>query len=65
MGSKKMTKTQMRQFAKSKLMEAIAVAYYKLEDEDFTDNEVEQISQYINQYGTAMGKAIGKHYYTM
>ena len=54
----KMTKTEMRDFAKDKLMEAIAVAYYKLEDENFTQEEVEQITQYINQYGEAMGKAI-------
>ena len=46
-------------------MEAIAVAYYKLEDENFTQEEVEQITQYINQYGEAMGKAINKRYYTM
>lgn len=34
-----MSKTEMRKFAKDKLMEAIAVAYYKLEDEDFTEEE--------------------------
>ena len=43
-----MTKTEMRDFAKEKLMEAIAVAYYKLENENFTQEEVEQITQYIN-----------------
>ena len=60
-----MTKTEMREFAKDKLMEAISVAYYKMEDENFTQEEVEQITQYINQYGEAMGKAINKRYYTM
>lgn len=60
-----MTKTEMREFAKEKLMESIAVAYYKLEDENFSDEEAEQISGYINQYGEAMAKAIGKRYYTM
>ena len=55
----------MREFAKDKLMEAIAVAYYKLEDENLTDEEREQISTYINQYGEAMGKAIHRNYYTM
>ena len=60
-----MTKTEMRDFAKKKLMEAIACAYYKLEDENFTQEEVEQITQYINQYGEAMGKSINKRYYTM
>lgn len=60
-----MTKTEMREFAKDKLMEAIATAYYKLEDEKFSDEEAEQISGYINQYGEAMAKAISKKYYTM
>ena len=54
-----MSKTEMRELAKDKLMEAIAVAYYKLEEER------EQISAYINQYGEAMGKAIHRNYYTM
>ena len=62
---KDMTKKEMRDFAKEKLIESIAVAYYKLEDENFTEEEVEQISQYINQYGEAMAKAINKRYYTM
>ena len=60
-----MTRKEMRDFAKEKLIESIAVAYYKLEDENFTEEEVEQISQYINQYGEAMAKAINKKYYTM
>lgn len=58
-------KQEMREFAKEKLMESIAVAYYKLENENFSDEENEQICKYINQYGKAMGKAIGKKYYTM
>lgn len=62
---KYMTKTEKRQFAKDKLMESIAVAYYKLEDENFSDDEAEEISGYINQYGEAMAKSIGKRYYTM
>jgi hypothetical protein len=60
-----MTKTEMREFAKEKLIESIAVAYYKLEDENFSDDEREQISTYINQYGEAMAKAIHKNYFTM
>ena len=60
-----MTKTEMREFAKDKLMESIAVAYYKLENENFSDEETEQIIKYIVQYGQAMSKAIGKQYYTM
>lgn len=60
-----MTKKEMREFAKDKLLESIAVTYYKLEDEKFSDEEKDQISAYINQYGEAMAKAIGKRYYTM
>ena len=60
-----MTKKEMREFAKDKLLESIAVAYYKLEDEKFSEEEEEQISAYIDQYGEAMAKAIGKRYYTM
>lgn len=55
----------MREFAKDKLMEAIAVAYYKLEDEKLSEEEEKQISAYINQYGETMAKAIGRRYYTM
>lgn len=60
-----MTKKEKREFAKDKLIESIAVAYYKLEDEKFTEEEAKEIIQYINQYGKAMAKAIKKNYYTM
>lgn len=60
-----MSKKEMREFAKDKLMEAIAVAYYKLEDEKLSEEEEEQISAYINQYGETMAKTIGRRYYTM
>lgn len=60
-----MTKKEKRQLAKDKLMESIACAYYKLEDEDLTDEESEEISTYIHQYGEAMAKAIGERFYTM
>lgn len=60
-----MSKKEMREFAKDKLMEAIAVAYYKLEDENLSDEQEKQITAYINQYGETMAKAIGRKYYTM
>lgn len=60
-----MTKTEMREFAKDKLMEAISMAYYKLENENLSDDESKQICKYINQYGESMGKAINRKYYTM
>lgn len=59
-----MTKKEKREFAKDMLIESIVVAYYKLQDEKFTE-EAEEITQYINQYGEAMAKAIKKNYYTM
>lgn len=46
-----MTKTEMREFAKEKLIESI--------------NWKMKISTYINQYGEAMAKAIHKNYFTM
>lgn len=60
-----MTKKEMRKLAKKKLLQSIAVTYYKLEDEDLSEEEIEEISQYINQYGEAMAKSIGERYYTM
>lgn len=60
-----MTKKNMKEIAKDTLMESIAVAYYRLENVDYTEDEVEQISTYIKQYGEAMGKAIRREYYTM
>lgn len=60
-----MTKTEMREMAKDKLLESIAVTYYKLEDENLSEEDVEEINKYINKYGTAMAKAINRRYYTM
>lgn len=60
-----MSKKEMREFAKDKLMEAIAVAYYRLEDEKLPEEEEKRITEYINQYGKTMATAIGRHYYTM
>lgn len=60
-----MTKTEMREFAKDKLMESISMTYYKLENENLSDDESKQICKYINQYGESMGKTINRKYYTM
>lgn len=60
-----MTKTEMREKAKDVLMTSIAVAYYRLESEDLSEEETAQISKYIDQYGKTMAKAIGETYYTM
>lgn len=56
---------EMREIAKDVLMESIAVAYYKINDRDFSEEESEQITRYIDQYGKAMENAIGERYYTM
>jgi hypothetical protein len=60
-----MTKTEMRSVAKDVLIDTLAVAYYKLENMDFSQEEQEEISSYINQYGESMAKAIGRKYFTM
>lgn len=60
-----MSKKEMREFAKDILMEAIAVAYYRLEDEKLPEEEEERITVYINQYGKTMATAIRRNYYTM
>lgn len=60
-----MSKKKMREFAKDILMRSIAAAYYKLENENLSEEEEKQIMLYINQYGKTMAKAIGRRYYTM
>jgi len=59
-----MTKSELREIAKNTLQEAIAVAYYRLENENYTTEETEEITRYIHQYGTAACKAFGKDYFT-
>lgn len=62
-----MTKSEMREIAKEILMDSLAVAYYSLERDDYeslTEEEKNEIYEYISQYGTRMAKSIGKKYYT-
>lgn len=64
-----MTKTEKKEIAKKILMESLSVAYYRLVDDVYTygkltDNEIEEICQYINKYGESMAKRIGRNYYT-
>lgn len=65
-----MTKTEMRNLAKIALQDAIGTAYYKISDRSFicptdmTDEEEAEVIKYINQYGTAACKAIGREYIT-
>lgn len=53
-----------REKAKDILQDAIAIAYYKLEGMDLTEDEAEAIINYINQYGKAACKAFGREYVT-
>lgn len=61
-----MTKTEMKEIAKDTLRTSIGTAYYKISDEinGYTDDEKDQIIQYINKYGEAACKAFGKEYAT-
>lgn len=65
-----MTKTEMRAIAKEAIADAIGTAYYKISDRSFicpadmTDEEADEIIKYVNQYGTAACKAIGRDYIT-
>ena len=59
-----MTKTEAREIAKHALQEAIGCAYYKICDgNEYTEEEQEQIINYINQYGKSACKAFGKTYF--
>lgn len=55
-----------KKIAKDTLLSALSVAYYRISDneEDYTEEEKEEIIKYMNQYGEAMAKRIGKQYYT-
>ena len=58
-----MEKKLAKDIAKDALAEAIGTAYYKISDNDkYTDDEQEQIIKYLDKYGKASCKAIGKDY---
>ena len=64
------SRRDLRDMAKERLRDALSVAYYEFVDGENTDyNELseedkEAVLGFIDQYGTAMCKAIGKKYYT-
>lgn len=62
---KEMTKTEAKDKAKDILEEAIAIAYYKLEDEGLDEEECELVLQYINKFGKSACKAFGREYFTL
>lgn len=57
-----MTKKQAKEKAKNVLCSAIGCAYYKLENENFSEEDKELITQYINSLGERACKAIGTEY---
>lgn len=64
-----MTKTQLNNMAKERLVDALSIAYYSLEDvegyDDLTEDEKRYVLSRLDKYGETMCKAIGKRYYTM
>ncbi len=66
MAKQKMKKTEMRRIAKEMLMSQLSKVYYQFEDPcycDIPEEYHEEIGKYIQQYGTAMGKAIGEEFW--
>lgn len=62
-----MTKTEKRELAKDLLIDALSIAYYKLENSEYShisEEEQEEICKYMWQYGEAMAKRIDRKYYT-
>ena len=62
--SNSLTKTEAREIAKKLLQESIGVAYYRLENESYSEEDEQLIIDYINKFGTAACKAFGKEYIT-
>ena len=65
------SRRDLRDMAKERLRDALSVAYYEFVDGENTDyNELseedkEAVLCFIDQYGTAMCKAIGREYYIL
>ena len=62
-----MNKVEKKELAKDLLMESLSVAYYRLENSEYnylSQEEQEEICEYISKYGNAMAKRINRKYYT-
>ena len=59
-----MKKTELKEIAKNILQESIGVAYYKLENENFSADDEKIIIDYINKYGVSACKTFGRDYIT-
>lgn len=63
-------KRELREMAKERLCEALSSAYYVFTDggtdeyNALSEEDKEKVLEYLDQYGTAMCKAIDKKYYT-
>ena len=62
---KNLTKTELKEIARETMAEAIGCAYYRICDsDDYTEEQVEIILQYLSKFGRAACKAIGRNYTT-
>ena len=62
---KNLTKTEMKEIARETMADAIGCVYYKICDsDDYTEEQVEIILQYMAKFGRAACKAIGTTYTT-
>lgn len=60
-----MTNREKREIAKDIVAEAIGIAYYRLDDgtyDELSENDKQEINNFIIQYGTAACKAIRREY---
>lgn len=71
-----MTKTEQKEIAKNILLSQLAIAHYQIEDfelyldrgvkaNDLTEENLNAIHDYINEYGKQMAKTIGGKYHEM
>ena len=59
-----MTKSEAKTKAKNIMQSVIGCAYYRLENEDLTQEETALIMEYINKLGERACKSIGCDYVT-
>ena len=66
-GKLDMKKIEKKELAKNLLIDALSIAYYRLENSEYSHisaEDQEEIIRYMNQYGEAMAKRIGRRYFT-
>lgn len=59
-----MKNTKAKEIARDILQDTIAVAYYQLEEKEYTKEEKELISKYIHEQAEKMLKSINRKYIT-